>query len=163
MLKSKLTLELSTINISVCDFYEFRRREELLNLTIKGMNLELEQTQEFLSVRFAINKIQIDNNTLVCEYPVVLSNYEYSSDRRVQVNDILHINFRMLQDTVTSHMCIDNLEIVLLGFRADLEEDYLTKLQKIGDKMSRAWSLIGKGEIDNKTLILKRYFTSLNE
>lgn len=161
--KTKVNLILPNINISVCDFYESRRREELLNLTLKDLNVEVNSTQEFLTLNLKMNKIQIDNNTLVCEYPVVFSNYEFSSDKRVQVNDILAVNLRLLQDTVTSHMCIDNLEIVLHGFRVDLEEDYLTKLMKIGDKMTKAFSLIGKGAIDNRSLIEHRYFKSQSE
>lgn len=90
-----------------------------------------------------------------------MSNYEFSNDKKVKVNDILSVNLRLLQDTVTSHMCIDNLEIVCYGFRADIEEDYLTKLLKIGEKMSKAFSLIGKGTIDNKSLIEHRFFKSL--
>jgi hypothetical protein len=54
-------------------------------------------------------------------------------------------------------------EIVLYGFRGDFEEDYVTKLMKIGEKMNKAFSLIGKETIDNKSLIEHRYFKSLDQ
>ena len=161
--KTKIIITLPIINISVCDFYDQKRREELLNVTIKDLSLNIASTREFLQMQMKLNKIQIDNNTLVCEYPVVLSNYEFSCDNNIQVNDILAVELKMLQDTITSHMCIDNFEVVMHGFRLDLEEDYFTKLLKLGEKMNKALSLIDTGIVDNRTLIEYRYFRSLSQ
>lgn len=54
---TKISLLLPKINISLCDFYEHRKREELLNLTFKNLNFEVQSSQEFLTLKMRMNKI----------------------------------------------------------------------------------------------------------
>lgn len=104
-------------------------------MTLKGISVSMVTTKQDLELELVLNRIQVDHNSMVCEYPVVLSNYEHSNDSQVKVNDILSVKLKMLQDTVTSHVCFDYLLVNLHGFRADVEEEFLTKIQKVVKKI----------------------------
>jgi hypothetical protein len=150
--KTTLELTIPNISVSVCDFVEQRRREEIINLTLKGIHMIMVTTKEDLELEVTLNRIQVDHNSVVCEYPVVLGNYEHSNDSQIKVNDILTVKLKMLQDTVTTHVCFDYLLVSLHGLRADVEEEFLTKVQKAIKKVQDAQAYLNT-EIDNMSLI----------
>ena len=56
---TKTTFEVSipNISVSICDFVGPKRREEIANLTLKGISLSAKTTKEDLELEFTLNRV----------------------------------------------------------------------------------------------------------
>jgi hypothetical protein len=161
----KFTIVFPKINISLVDFIDRKTRQEISLITLRDFEFRFGIEQDYLKLSTKINKFQIDNNAdSQTDYAVVLANYEFpdEEEQHNQVNDIFSSEIHFLRSGSRSYLHVSKCEINLLGFKMEIEEEYVNKVKRAMNKFLKIYQTEKQAFYTGSELIKRRFYTKID-